>query len=89
MKLIINNLLSIEAEYHKEGTLVIQSFTTDELKFFNNWCELRKKSYSKKDHVKDIKYTTLLESGSFIGCQPIISLNEDLIHIVYDYKDVN
>ena len=43
----------------------------------------------KSEYVKDIEYKTICESGILNNCHPILSINEDAVHLTFDsYKTI-
>ena len=74
----------------RNGDIVIEKgLKKKDLKFFYEWMKFAQTIRIPSKYKKDLKFKTNFEKGYFKGCFPILSMNEDSVKIVYDYKIID
>lgn len=86
MKVKINEKW-FEGRYNDERKFIIPLSEEQDIIFFYKWNKHKKINMPKEEYTKDIEYKKICESGILHNCYPILNLNEDAVHLVFDsYK---
>ena len=87
MKVKINEKW-FEGRYNDEKKFIIPLSEEQDIIFFYKWDKKRTQSgMAKENYTEDIEYKTICESGILHNYYPILSLNEDAVHLGFDsYK---
>jgi hypothetical protein len=87
MKVKINEKW-FEGRYNDRREFIIPLSEEQDIIFFYKWQKTKLKM-PKSEYVKDIEYKTICESGILNNCHPILSINEDAVHLTFDsYKTI-
>ena len=88
MKVKINEKW-FEGRYNDEMKFIIPLSEEQDVIFFYKWQKRSKYGVSKENYIENIEYKTICESGILHHCYPILSINEDTVHLCFDsYKTI-